>query len=58
MKKLMSFVALFGLALTAIPSVLVFVGSITPEINKQLMALGTVIWFVAAPIWFRKSREV
>lgn len=53
----MSFIALVGLALTAVPSVLVFMGSITPEVNKQLMAAGTVIWFVAAPIWFRKSRE-
>lgn len=58
MKKLMSFVALVGLALTLIPSVLVFTGSITLDLNKQLMAAGTIIWFVAAPIWFRKSREV
>ena len=58
MKKIMAVFALVGLALTLIPSFLVFMGNITPILNKQLMAVGTIIWFVAAPIWFRKSRKV
>lgn len=53
----MAVTALIGLALTLIPSILVFMGSISSTLNKQLMAVGTIIWFVAAPFWFRKTRK-
>ncbi|HEX6227715.1 MAG TPA: hypothetical protein VFZ52_25025 [Chryseolinea sp.] len=55
MKTLMSIVAVAALALTLIPAILVFQGSIDLALHKQLMAAGTLLWFVSAPIWFRKK---
>lgn len=56
MKLLISIVALIGLGLTVIPAILVFNGKMDPDMNKNLMTVGTVIWFIAAPLWFRKNR--
>jgi len=51
MKKLLMAASLIGLGLTLIPSFLVFSGSLTPDSNKVLMLLGTILWFVAASRW-------
>jgi hypothetical protein len=53
----MPVLAIVGLALTLIPSILVFTGYITQDINKMLMTIGTVVWFACAPIWFRQARK-
>jgi hypothetical protein len=55
MKMLMSILAIVALALTIIPSILVFTGSMELDMHKHLMTAGTVLWFVTAPIWFRKK---
>ena len=55
MKTLMSIVAVAALGLTLIPSILVFRGSIDLALHKHLMTAGTLLWFVSAPIWFRKK---
>jgi hypothetical protein len=57
MKNIMSILACIGLGLTAFPSILVFTGTIDLLLHKQLMISGTILWFIAAPIWFRKARE-
>lgn len=44
-----------GLALTLLPSVFVFTGSIEPSQHKLLMAVGMVFWFAAAPYLTRRS---
>jgi ABC-type transport system involved in cytochrome bd biosynthesis fused ATPase/permease subunit len=58
MKKILAFLAYTGLALTLLPSLLVFHGSLSTNVHKQLMLAGAMIWFIAAPLWFRKSREL
>ncbi|MDZ7319409.1 MAG: hypothetical protein ONB11_09665 [candidate division KSB1 bacterium] len=45
-----------GLLLTLVPSMLVFAGSITFQAHKQLMLMGTVLWFVTAPFWLGKQK--
>jgi hypothetical protein len=37
-----------GLALTIVPALMVFAGTLTPDQHKSLMALGMVLWFGAA----------
>ena len=55
MKTLMTILAIAALGLTIIPSILVFTGSMESNMQKHLMAAGTILWFVTAPIWFRKK---
>jgi len=47
-----------GLGLTLIPSILVFHGDISGDQNKYLMMVGTILWFVTAPFWMNKKKEV
>jgi hypothetical protein len=56
MKMLMSVLAIIALGLTIVPSILVFNGTIELDLHKKLMTAGTFLWFVAAPIWFRKEK--
>jgi hypothetical protein len=51
--KILSFVAL---AMTLLPSFLVFQGVIDPGLSKTLMFIGTIIWFITAPMWLNKSK--
>jgi hypothetical protein len=55
MKILIKVISYIALALTIIPSFLVFNGTSTLETNKMLMLIGTIIWFVTAPIWMNKA---
>ena len=55
MKTLMTILAIAALGLTIIPSILVFTGSMELSMHKHLMTVGTILWFVTAPIWFRKK---
>lgn len=55
MKTFMAVLAILALGLTVIPSILVFAGKMELTMHKQLMTLGTFLWFVSAPIWFRKK---
>ena len=50
--KILSFT---GLCLTLIPSFFVMSNSIEPDSARQLMILGTVIWFTLAPFWMDKQ---
>ncbi|WP_186755896.1 hypothetical protein [Echinicola salinicaeni] len=52
--KIISFIAL---GLTIVPSFLVFSGSITADLCKTLMFVGTVVWFLSAPKWMNKKQE-
>jgi len=48
--------AIIALALTIIPSILVFNGVIELDLHKKCMGAGTVLWFVTAPIWYKKEK--
>jgi hypothetical protein len=56
MKILMSVLAIIALGLTIIPSFFVFNGTLEMGLYKNLMTTGTLLWFVSAPIWFRKKK--
>ncbi len=57
MKGLVRVLSFFGLGLTIIPSTMVIAGSMDLETNKNLMAIGMLIWFAAAPFWINKKKS-
>jgi len=57
MKSLLKIISFIALAVTLVPSFLVFKGIITPELSKSLMLIGTIVWFVSASFWMNTSDE-
>jgi len=57
MKTLLKLVSLIGLLATIVPSFLVFADIITLDTNKLLMIVGTLLWFISAPLWMNKKVE-
>lgn len=57
MKKLLVIISILSLLMTIIPSFLVFAGLMTLEMNKTLMLIGTIGWFITAPSWMNKKEE-
>ena len=55
MRLMLKYLSYIGLGLTLIPSFLVYFGIITLEINKIIMLIGTIIWFVSAPSWMNRT---
>ncbi|HLF35838.1 MAG TPA: hypothetical protein VI583_16460 [Cyclobacteriaceae bacterium] len=54
--KIISFA---GLGLTIFPSILVLMGKMDLEMNKNLMVSGMILWFVGAYFWiYRKKKSV
>lgn len=51
MKTLLKVGSAAGLALTVVPALLVFSGSITWNTHASLMLVGAALWFVTAPFW-------
>ncbi len=54
MKMILKLISLIGLGLTLLPSFFVFSGLIELDPNKNLMILGTILWFITAPFWMNK----
>ena len=57
MKAFLKILSAIGLILTLAPSFMVFSGVITLDMDKWLMLLGTIMWFVTAPFWMNKKVE-
>ena len=57
MKNLLIIISILSLVITIVPSFLVFSGMMTLEMNKTLMLIGTIGWFVTAPSWMNKKEE-
>jgi high-affinity Fe2+/Pb2+ permease len=58
MKNILKIISLAGLALTIVPSTLVFKHVIDLKLHYNLMIVGMVLWFVSAPLWMKsKSLE-
>ncbi len=55
-RTLLGILAISGLALTLLPSVLVFTGALSGPANKVLMAVGMLLWFAAAPFWIGREK--
>ncbi|MEM1137217.1 MAG: hypothetical protein AAGI07_15370 [Bacteroidota bacterium] len=58
MKPIIITLGLAGLLLTILPAILLFYGSIEAAFQKQLMGIGMLLWFIAAPIWDRIKKTV
>jgi len=56
MKTLLKIVSFVGLGLTIIPSVMVLIGEATPGQNKNLMLIGTLLWFGTVSFWMHKKK--
>ncbi len=52
--KLLSYL---GLALTLVPSLLVFYGVIELTAYKWLILAGTLLWFATAPFWINEDAD-
>lgn len=50
--------SLIGLALTLLPSILVFRGDISLETHRTLMFVGTLLWLTTAPFWLGKGDKL
>lgn len=55
MKILLIVISVVGLALTIVPSILVFMQEISFESHKQLMFGGMILWFFTAPFWIKEQ---
>ncbi|MFH5833680.1 hypothetical protein ACG2F4_06415 [Halalkalibaculum sp. DA3122] len=55
MRILLIILSLTGLALTLLPSVLVFLQELSLEDHKLYMIFGMVLWFITAPFWVKEQ---
>jgi len=55
MRLIVFVIALFGLILTIVPSVFVFYGRMSMDMNTQLLFIGMIFWFVFAPFGMKKK---
>lgn len=44
-----------GLALTVVPAILVFNGTIPFEMHTNLMVFGMILWFGTSPFWMKEK---
>jgi hypothetical protein len=56
MKYLIPIVSALGLALIIVPACLYLVGTMDKPQIKTLMLIGTVLWFVSAPLWMGRNK--
>ena len=57
MKKWLIALSAVGLALTVVPSFLVFAQKIAWQTHANLMIAGAVLWFSTAPFWMKKNHR-
>jgi hypothetical protein len=58
MKIFLIILSLIGLALTLLPSILVFAHQMDWNIHITLMIIGTILWFITVPFWMKKEDKV
>ena len=56
MKAILVILSMLALALTVMPSVLVFLQKMSLEEHKQVMVGGMILWFVTAPFWLKEQK--
>lgn len=57
MKILLILISCIGLAMSILPSVLVFLGKMDMQTNTTLMAIGMVLWFGTSPFWINSKTD-
>ena len=58
MKVVLILISIVGLGLTLLPSFFVFAQTMGWETHLTLMTIGTVLWFVTAPLWMKKEDTI
>lgn len=56
-KIILKIVSFAGLGLTLIPALIVFSNGLDLDSSKNLMLLGTILWFGTSPFWMNKSKQ-
>jgi hypothetical protein len=54
---ILNVISFVGLVLTIVPAFLVFFQRMELQQNKNLMFIGTIMWFVTAPFWMKHKKE-
>jgi hypothetical protein len=57
MKILLILISCIGLAMSILPSVLVFLDKMDMQTNTTLMAIGMVLWFGTSPFWINSKTD-
>jgi hypothetical protein len=57
MKILLIIISSIGLAMSILPSVLVFLGKMDMQTNTTLMTIGMVLWFGTSPFWINSKTD-
>ncbi|MDQ8179362.1 hypothetical protein [Pelagicoccus sp. SDUM812005] len=57
MKSILKVLSYLGLAMTVLPSVLVFAGKMEKELHYSVMIAGMVLWFVTAVLWVKPDQH-
>jgi hypothetical protein len=57
MKILLILISCIGLAMSILPSVLVFLGKMDMQTNTTLMTIGMVLWFGTSPFWINSKTD-
>jgi hypothetical protein len=55
MKKAAQFISWLALALTLVPSCLLFASRLSLDDTKAWMLVATVLWFLATPLWMERQ---
>jgi hypothetical protein len=55
MRTIFKIISFTGLALTIVPSILVFKEVIAMKAHYLLMAIGFALWFASAPFWIKSK---
>ena len=50
--------SLIALAATIVPSLLYFSGTMDHAMVKWIALLGTIVWFIATPLWMGRELRV
>jgi hypothetical protein len=58
MRRLWIIISFIGLGLTIFPSILILTGIVTMDQNKNLMLLGTILWFGTVAFWMNKKKKI
>ena len=57
MKRIMEVISYLALAVLVAAPLLFYMGTVTLELNKTLMLIATVVWFVGALCWMGREKE-
>lgn len=55
--SILKIISYLALACTIIPSLMVFFGDLDLQMNKTIMTISMIIWFVTAPFWINKKSD-